>query len=135
MLTARAENHLHGRDDLDDTIRRLVAYAEVGADVVYAPGLADTDEIRRVVGSVGCPVNVLALPSGPTVADLAGVGVARISVGGWFSLAAIGAVTEMAREFRADGVIGLASLVQTGVAARDAAFSGEGPQGLSRPGR
>ena len=127
VLTARAENHLHGRDALDDTILRLAAYAEVGADVVYAPGLADADEIRRVVGSVGCPVNVLALPSGPTVADLAEAGVARISVGGWFSLAAIGAVTEMAREFRTAGVIGLPSFLQTGREARDAAFTGERP--------
>ena len=70
VLTARAENHLHGVDDLDDTIARLVAYRDAGADVVYAPGLADLDAISRLVEEVGVPVNVLALPNGPTVAEL-----------------------------------------------------------------
>ena len=65
VLTARAENHLHGVDDLDDTVARLVAYRDAGADVVYAPGLADLGSIKRVVEEVGIPVNVLALPNGP----------------------------------------------------------------------
>jgi 2-methylisocitrate lyase-like PEP mutase family enzyme len=122
VLTARAENHLRGRDDLDDTLARLTAFAEVGSDVVYAPGLADLELIRRVVESVSCPVNVLALPGGPTVDQLAEVGVARVSIGGWFSLAAIGAVAEMAREFREDGVVGRPELLEAGREAREAAF-------------
>ena len=77
VLTARAENHLHGVDDLDDTIARLTAYRGAGADVVYAPGLADLGSITRVVEEVGIPVNVLALPSGPSVAELGSVGVRR----------------------------------------------------------
>ena len=64
MLTARAENHLHGVDDLDDTIARLRAYRDAGADV-YAPGLADLGSIAAIVRAVGVPVNVLALPHGP----------------------------------------------------------------------
>ena len=71
VLTARAENHINGVDDLDDTIARLVAYRDAGADVVYAPGLRDIGRIAAVVEAVGLPVNVLALPGGPTVAELA----------------------------------------------------------------
>ena len=82
VLTARAENHLHGRTDLDDTIVRLQAYGEAGADVLYTPGLFDLADITRVVDAVAKPVNVLALPGGPTVAELGRAGVRRISVGG-----------------------------------------------------
>src|SRR5262245_44795997 len=82
VLTARCENHLHGFDDLDDTISRLVAYRDAGADVVYAPGLVDLVQIRRVVEEVGVPVNVLLRSGGPTVGQLGDVGVRRISVGG-----------------------------------------------------
>ena len=92
MLTARAENHLHGVDDLDDTIARLVAYRDAGADVVYAPGLADLGSISRVVEEVGIPVNVLALPSGPTVAELGAAGVRRVSTGGALARSAYGAL-------------------------------------------
>src|SRR5262245_30198664 len=66
VLTARCENHLHGIDDLGDTIARLVAYRDAGADVVYAPGLRDLDAIAKLVDAVGVPVNVLALPHGPS---------------------------------------------------------------------
>jgi len=125
VLTARAENHLHGVDDLDDTVSRLQAFADEGADCVYAPGLRDLDDIGRVVDAVDCPVNVLAWPGGPTVADLAGAGVARISVGGAFSLAAIGAVADMAAQFRDGGVIGHHDLLGTGHGAITAAFSPE----------
>src|SRR5580704_3644434 len=100
VLTARAENHLRGRDDLADTIARLQSYVEAGADVVYAPGLARASDIRDLVGSVDRPVNVLAMPGAPTVAELAELGVARISVGGAFAYAAIGALAEAARELR-----------------------------------
>ena len=73
VLTGRAENHIRGVDDLDDTIARLVAYRDAGADVVYAPGLASIDQIEAVVEAVGVPVNVLALPGGPSVAELEAV--------------------------------------------------------------
>ena len=82
VLTARAENHLYGVDDLDDTIARLVAYRDAGADCVYAPGLSDLGQIERVVAAVGIPLNVLLRPGGPTVASLASVGVRRVSTGG-----------------------------------------------------
>jgi 2-methylisocitrate lyase-like PEP mutase family enzyme len=106
VLTARAENHLHGRDDLGDTIARLQAYQEAGADVLYAPGLTKLEDIRSVVSSVERPVNVLALPGGPTVAELAEVGVRRISVGGAFAYAAYGALIEAARELLDEGTYG-----------------------------
>jgi 2-methylisocitrate lyase-like PEP mutase family enzyme len=103
VLTARAENYLHGRPDLDDTIGRLQAFQAAGADVLYAPGLSRLEDIRRVVAAVDRPVNVLALPNAPTVAELAAAGVARISVGGAFAFAALGAVVEAARELREQG--------------------------------
>ena len=106
VLTARAENHLHGRDDLADTIARLQAYQEAGADVLYAPGLTKLEDIRSVVASVDRPVNVLALPGGPTVAELAEAGVRRISVGGAFAFAAYGALIEAARELLDEGTYG-----------------------------
>ena len=84
VLTARAENHLHGRDELDDTIARLQAYQEAGADVLYAPGPTSAEEIRAIVSSVDRPVNVLARPGSPPVAELAQLGVSRISVGRQF---------------------------------------------------
>lgn len=82
VLTARAENHLYGVGDLDDTIRRLTAFCEAGAEVVYAPGLVDAAAIERVVREVGAPVNVLALRDGPSVSELAALGVRRVSTGG-----------------------------------------------------
>ncbi|MGH9080666.1 MAG: isocitrate lyase/PEP mutase family protein, partial [Acidimicrobiales bacterium] len=91
VLTARAENHLRGRDDLDDTIARLAAYASAGADVVYAPGLTDLAAITRVVGEAGAPVNVLLRRGGPLVAELAAAGVRRVSVGGALAWVAYGA--------------------------------------------
>ena len=103
VLTGRAENHLHGIDDLDDTIARLIAYREAGADVVYAPALADVSQIAAVVEAVGAPVNVLALPSGPTIAELASVGVRRVSTGGLLAGAAYGALVAGARELLDDG--------------------------------
>ena len=103
VLTARAENHLHGVDDLDDTIARLLAYREAGADVVYAPGLADLEQIATVVRAVGVPVNVLALPSGPSVSELASAGVRRVSTGGALARAAYGALLEAAQELLEHG--------------------------------
>ena len=100
ILTARAENFLHGRPDLGDTIRRLQAFSDAGADVLYAPGLPDLDAIRTVCAEVDRPVNVVMGLSGPrySVAELAGAGVKRISVGGSFARAALGAMMRAARE-------------------------------------
>lgn len=105
VLTGRADNHFHGRDDLSDTIARLQAYQEAGADVLYAPGLTRAQEIAAVVSSVDRPVNVLLRPAGPTVAELAGLGVARISVGGSFAFAAYGAAARAARQFLEQGTV------------------------------
>jgi 2-methylisocitrate lyase-like PEP mutase family enzyme len=82
VLTARAENLLYGLGDLDDTIARLRAYREAGAEVLYAPGPTDPAEIARLVAEAGGPVNVLLRPGGPPVAELADLGVRRISTGG-----------------------------------------------------
>jgi 2-methylisocitrate lyase-like PEP mutase family enzyme len=103
MLTARAENHLHGVTDIDDTLARLVAYRDAGADAVYAPGLVDLDQIRLVVETVGLPVNVLALPGGPSVAELGAVGVRRVSTGGSLARAAYGGLVRGARELLEHG--------------------------------
>ena len=122
VITARAENLIHGRDDLDDTIARLQAYERAGADVLYAPGLVALDDVRRVVTSVDRPVNVLARPGGPSVADLAGAGVARISVGGAFAFAALGAVVEAGRELLDAGTYGFLDRAAVGGAAARRAF-------------
>lgn len=105
LLTARAENFLCGRPDLDDTIARLQAFAAAGADVLYAPGLPDLDAIRRVCAAVDRPVNVVMGLSGPvwSVAELAEAGVRRISVGGSFARAALGGLMQAAREVRVAG--------------------------------
>jgi 2-methylisocitrate lyase-like PEP mutase family enzyme len=103
VLTARAENHLHGIDDLADTITRLSAYRDAGAEVVYAPGLVSPDAIRRVVDEVGVPVNVLALRDGPPVAELAALGVRRVSTGGALARVAYGAVLAAATQLQDTG--------------------------------
>jgi 2-methylisocitrate lyase-like PEP mutase family enzyme len=121
VLTARAENYLHGRPDLDDTIERLRAYGRAGADVLYAPGLTDLQDIRRIVESVEQPVNVLALAAAPPVRELAAAGVKRVSVGGGFAFAALGAVVAAASELRDEGTYGFWENVKPGArAARDA---------------
>lgn len=122
VLTARAENHLHGRTDLADTIARLQAFQEAGADVLYAPGLRDIDDIRAVVRSVDRPVNVLAMTGVPTVAELAEAGVHRISVGGSFAFAAYGAAAEAARELLTGGTYGYRSLAAQGQEAMRGVF-------------
>lgn len=105
LLTARAENFLHGRPDLDDTIRRLRAFDEAGADVLYAPGLTSLDAIRAVCQSVSKPVNVVMGLKGATfsVEELGAVGVKRISVGGSFARAALGAFIRAAHEVKDKG--------------------------------
>jgi len=111
VLTARAENFLHGRPDLDDTIRRLQAFEAAGADVLYAPGLRDLEAIRTVCGAVSRPVNVvMGLARGSfSVDELAAAGVRRISVGGALSRAALGEFIRAAREIRERGTFTFAS--------------------------
>jgi 2-methylisocitrate lyase-like PEP mutase family enzyme len=105
LVTARAENFLHGHPDLDDTIRRLQAFEKAGADVVYAPGLPNLDAIRRVCSAVEKPVNVLMGLQGATytVDELQDAGVKRISVGGAFARAALGAFVRAAVEVKDNG--------------------------------
>jgi 2-methylisocitrate lyase-like PEP mutase family enzyme len=98
VITARAENFLYGRADLAETVARLQKYQEAGAHVLYAPGITTPEQIRAVVSSVDRPVNVLALPGVPPVSELAELGVARISVGSGFALAALGELVEAGRE-------------------------------------
>jgi 2-methylisocitrate lyase-like PEP mutase family enzyme len=109
-LTARAENHLYGRPDLDDTIGRLQAFEAAGADVLYAPGLRDLDAIRTVCTAVARPVNVVMGLAGAasSVDQLAAVGVRRISLGSALARAALGAFLEAAREVRERGTFGFA---------------------------
>jgi 2-methylisocitrate lyase-like PEP mutase family enzyme len=103
VLTARAENLIHGRLDLADTIARLQAFQDAGADVLFAPGLKALDDVRRVVSSVDRPVNVLVGPGRPSVAELAEAGVARISVGGTLAFVAYAALVAAAVELRDGG--------------------------------
>jgi len=124
VLTARAENALHGRNDLDDTIARLQAYGQAGADVLYAPGITAPDDIARLVSSVDRPVNVLASGAAPSVAELAAIGVSRISVGGSFAFAALGAVVEAAQELIEQGTYGFQARARVGKAAVRQAFAG-----------
>jgi 2-methylisocitrate lyase-like PEP mutase family enzyme len=122
VLTARAENYLHGRPDLADTIGRLQAYQEAGADVLFAPGVTAPGDIRQLVRSVDRPVNVLAMPGAPAVAELAATGVARISVGGAFAYVALDAVARAARGLRDDGTYGYLEQSASGRRAATAAF-------------
>jgi 2-methylisocitrate lyase-like PEP mutase family enzyme len=122
VVTARAENFLHGRPDLDDTIARLRAYADAGADVVFAPGLPDADAIRAVVDAVDVPVNVLVRPGFPSIAELGEMGVARISVGGSFAFAALGGLIDAATELRDQGTYGYGEQTARGIKAAKAAF-------------
>jgi 2-methylisocitrate lyase-like PEP mutase family enzyme len=101
-LTARAENHIRGNPDLDDTIARLQAYERAGADVLYAPGLRSADEIRAICDAVGKPVNVLA-HKGLTLAEITAAGGQRISVGGALTWVAVGALAAAAERIRDDG--------------------------------
>jgi 2-methylisocitrate lyase-like PEP mutase family enzyme len=122
VLTARAENLIRGRDDLADTIARLQAYQEAGADVLFAPGLATAEDIRTVVESVDRPVSVLAVRGAPSTAELAALGVARVSVGGAFAFAALGALCEAAEELRDHGTYGYLERTAVGARAARSAF-------------
>ena len=123
VLTARAENYLHGRPDLADTIARLQAYQEAGADVLYAPGLRSMEDISQVVREVDRPVNVLAVGGAPPVPERAEAGASRISVGGAFAFAALGAVVSAATELREQGTYGFRGGSAAGAAAARRAFS------------
>ena len=114
--TPRAENFLWDRPDLDDTIRRLQAFSRAGADVLYAPGLPDLAAIRTVCAELDKPVNVLMGLGGPSysVSELAAAGVRRISVGGSFARAALGALMRAAEEVRDLGTVGYADMAIPG---------------------
>jgi 2-methylisocitrate lyase-like PEP mutase family enzyme len=127
VLTARADNYFHGVQDLDDTIARLRAFEAAGAHVLYAPGLDRMDDIRTVIEAVSHPVNVLMRPNGPTVTELAAAGVARITVGGSFAFAALGALTEAAKELRDEGTTGYSCLSAIGQRAASHAFGSQSP--------
>jgi 2-methylisocitrate lyase-like PEP mutase family enzyme len=113
VLVARAENHIHGRPNLDDTIRRLQAFEAAGADALFAPGLTRPEDIRTVCASVGKPVNVVAGLAGKdkaplSVAELAALGVRRISLGSALSRAALGAFLHASHEIRERGTFAFA---------------------------
>ncbi|HZB42815.1 MAG TPA: isocitrate lyase/phosphoenolpyruvate mutase family protein [Ilumatobacter sp.] len=103
VLTARCENLLHGVPDLDDTIARLCAYRDAGADCVYAPGLSTAEQIKAVVDAVGVPVNVLAWPTGPSVPEIGRAGGRRVSTGSALASTAYGALMAGARELLESG--------------------------------
>ncbi|MBR7742053.1 isocitrate lyase/phosphoenolpyruvate mutase family protein [Phycicoccus sp. BSK3Z-2] len=103
VVTARAESHLYGGDDLDDTVARLRAYQEAGADVVYAPGVTRPEDLARLVRETGAPVNVLAQPGTPDVGALAALGVRRVSTGGALAWAAYGALVDLGTTLLTEG--------------------------------
>ncbi len=113
VLTARAENQLRRRHDLNDTITRLQRYQDAGADVVYAPLLRTMEEVRMVLDSVDCPVNVLVVPGLPTVPELAEAGVNRVSIGSTFAHGAYDAMVQAATEFRDAGTYGFLDRAMT----------------------
>jgi 2-methylisocitrate lyase-like PEP mutase family enzyme len=103
VLTARAENYLHGRKDLADTIARLQAYQEAGADVLFAPRVVEPAELRRLLAEVDLPVSVLVTPQAPSVPELAELGVSRISVGGAIAAASYGFAVAAVKQLRDQG--------------------------------
>jgi len=122
VLTARAENYLRGNPDLRDTVARLQAYQEAGADVLYAPALDSPEDLRDLIASVDLPVNVLARRGTPTVAELTALGVKRVSVGGGFAFAAVGAVVGAASELLNQGTYGFTELSGAGAKAARTTF-------------
>lgn len=134
VLTARAENYLHGKPDLADTIARLQAFQAAGADVLYAPGLRSLEDIATVVREVDRPLNVVMGLAGAnfSLADLAAMGVKRVSVGSSLYRAAFGALLDAAREISQDGTFDYAGAAAPG-AVLDKLFSGEGPGEPERP--
>ncbi len=125
VLTARAENHIRANPDLADTIDRLQAYQEAGADVLYAPGLKSVEDIERVAAAVDRPLNVLVLPGGPRAPEIFAAGAKRISVGSAFNLAANAAVVEAARELLDTGTVEFWRRALSSAGAIEEAFSGD----------
>jgi 2-methylisocitrate lyase-like PEP mutase family enzyme len=123
VLTARAENHLRGNPDVSDTIVRLKAYEDAGADVLYAPLFDAPEHLRELLSVVRRPVNVLAHSAAPHVAELARLGVKRVSVGGAFSFASLAASSEAARELIEHGTYDFAERAAVGAKIARAAFS------------
>jgi 2-methylisocitrate lyase-like PEP mutase family enzyme len=113
MFVARAENFLHGRPDLDETIKRLQAFEKAGADVLFAPGLPGIEAIRTVVQSVSKPLNVVRGGPGPTIAELEAVGVRRVSLGGSLARVALTALKRAGEELRSTGTFGFADAILT----------------------
>jgi 2-methylisocitrate lyase-like PEP mutase family enzyme len=121
VLTARCENHIRNRPNLEDTIVRLQAYEQAGADVLFAPGVDSAEEIAAVIEAVSLPVSVLARASTPPVAELARLGVSRVSVGGAFAFAALAGLHSAARELLERGTYGyIRASAEGGQAARRA---------------
>lgn len=114
VITARAENHIRGVDDLDDTITRLQSYVEAGADVVFAPGIRSAEQIGTVVRNVEAPVSVLAVPGVPAVAELGRLGVRRVSTGGALAFASYAAMADAAGELLDHGTFGYLSASRRG---------------------
>ena len=123
VLSARAENYLRGNPDVNDTIARLQAYQPAGADVLYAPALDRPEDLRELLAAVERPVNVLARRGTPPVAELAELGVKRISVGSGFAFAAYGAALQVASELMSDGTYSFTDLSSAGAKAARAAFA------------
>ena len=123
VLSARAENYLRGNPDVNDTIARLQAYQAAGADVLYAPALDRPEDLRELLAAVQRPVNVLARRGTPPVAELAELGVKRISVGSGFAFAAYGAALQVASELMSDGTYSFTDLSSAGAKAARAAFA------------
>ncbi len=124
VLTARAENYLRGRTDLEDTIERLRRYEQAGADVLYAPAVDSAADITALVSGLQRPLNVLARATVPPVAELAEIGVKRVSVGGAFAFAALAAAAEAARELLTQGTYGYSARAADGGRLAREAFSG-----------
>jgi 2-methylisocitrate lyase-like PEP mutase family enzyme len=127
VLTARAENYLHGRKDLADTIARLQAFQEAGADVLFAPRVVDPADLRQLLSAVDKPVSVLVVPGAPTVGELGELGVSRISVGGAIAVAAYGAAIAAVTELRDEGTTGYWDLAAVARPVMAAAFTQSQP--------
>jgi 2-methylisocitrate lyase-like PEP mutase family enzyme len=109
VLTARADQHIHGSTDFVDTMNRLRAYVDAGAEVIYAPGITTSEQISHVV-SIGVPVNVLLMASTPTVSQMRDLGVHRISTGGALTWFAQGAFVAAAQQLLDDGMYAAANV-------------------------
>jgi 2-methylisocitrate lyase-like PEP mutase family enzyme len=105
VITARCENFIRGNPDLPDAIRRLQAYQQAGADVLYAPGIRTAEDVRRIAAEVDRPINVLILPGGPTVRELFDAGATRVSTGSALAAAAQDALVQAARELLGPGTL------------------------------